>query len=171
MIVRKQVYKEPNSFWVEITNERKIQNQAKKVRRKIEVRYMGEFQKFGRNTYWKQTGQWMKRSEVIKFGDYIPYKERLMAEIQDHYDQEYPSRPPCTLEMIIQQYKSKGRKVSKELIKRSYALIIAHIRHNHTDYDGSLYNLGGFHRDSKYSTIKSHYNNEAHKIARKWSTK
>lgn len=87
--------------------------------------------------------------------------------IIDHFEKTYPKLDKKEVDEIIDQYcyySGKDRKLSMNIIKRSYALVVAHFRHKYTDYEGSYGkdSCEGYDHDER----KAFYNTQAHKRAK-----
>lgn len=109
--------------------------------------------------------QRLKKSKKLKtnknYAELINLTKSNADAIIDNFEKiftaKYPSAPNVMNE-IIQRYKNKGRKISVEMLSRMDNLIIAHVRHNYTDYDITPYD----------SSLRLQFNSQARQIIKTW---
>jgi hypothetical protein len=93
---------------------------------------------YGKHKAWKIVDKTVTCDENI-YNEIIESakpKKDIYAIIVAKYKEIYSNIDDSTIETIIDQYQSKNnRNLSINIAKRAEALLIAHVRHNYTDYD------------------------------------
>lgn len=120
--------------YIEIScyNNRKLQNWAKK--NGLEIKPITEL----KNIYGKHYANVVVDKVIsVPEGTEIPCFEKIDYEdvFSEKFRAKYPFAPENEEYAIIEHYCMKGRKPSKEIINRLDNLVVAHVRHNYTDYD------------------------------------
>ena len=140
---------------ISIFGNRKLQNYCKKNGIKIEL--ITELV----NTYGKHYANKLV-DRRISIEDYNRCPSftfiDVRKKIDEHFKSEYPHITDTTIAEVCWRYQEKNnRSLSINIIKRSYALLVAHFRHNYTDYDGSF-------NSENHDVRKSECNKIAHKM-------
>jgi len=168
MLKLKEITEMKNNL-IEITNNKKLYNEIKKSSKKVTVYEFKELVNiYGKHYAWKKTGRFISTKNLEKFENNQTKDEiqqDLINEIHNKFNELFPNAPISADELIENYTKKNNRKISKEIINRLYALTVAYIRHNYTDYEGSYNNA------ETHSIAKQQYNQQAHSIVREWQCK
>lgn len=149
---------------ISVYGNRKLQNYCKKkgivITPKIELVNI-----YGKHYAYKLVDRTISMKDYKKCPKFEV--KDVLSQVIEHFEKVYPNLDRQEVDEIIDQYcyrSGKDRKLSINIIKRSYALVVAHFRHKHTDYEGS------YGRDSYeeygHDEMKAYYNIEAHKLAK-----
>ena len=93
---------------------------------------------------------------------FLTNEDIIKEEFIEIFNKNYPNSYINPNDLIT-QYISNGRRISKEMINRMYALIISYMRHNNTDYDNYVTKS-----NEEREHLRKNFNFKIHKEVETW---